>query len=43
MFAWDVIELIGQYVIPEFKSPKSPVWENEYERDYGVPVPSNVL
>jgi alkanesulfonate monooxygenase SsuD/methylene tetrahydromethanopterin reductase-like flavin-dependent oxidoreductase (luciferase family) len=37
------IELIGKYVIPEFKSPKSPVWENEYERDYGVPVPSNLL
>lgn len=37
------IELIGKYVIPEFKSPSSPVWKNEYEIDYGVPVPANLI
>ena len=37
------IELIGKYVIPEFKSPSSPVWHNEYEVDYNIAVPSNLI
>ena len=37
------IELVGKYVIPAFKSPRSAVWESEYEHLGITGVPRNLI
>lgn len=37
------IELVGKYVIPAFKSPRSAVWNSEYEHLGITNVPTNLI
>ena len=37
------IELVGKYVIPAFKSPRSAVWDNEYEHLGITGIPRNLI
>ncbi len=37
------IELIGKYVIPAFKSPRSAIWDSEYEHFNVQNIPTNLI